>query len=164
MRRFAAPVFGALVLVALVQALWQYTQLPPTVASHFNAAGQPNGWTTRGTHTAVHIFLVLLLAALLEGIARLNRRLPDEYVNIPHREQWLSPENRAATHAWLTDLLRTIGCILLLFFIGLFHQVYRANVAPRPLTLSTGALLFGLVVALTTLLGVTLFRFRKPPP
>lgn len=163
MGRLIAAIFTILVVIALAQAAWQHERLPETVASHFDARGQPDGWMSRNLHTTLHAGLIVFIAVFLEGIARLNRRLPDEYLNIPHRDYWLAPERRAATHAWLVTLLRAIGCTVLLFLIGLFHQVYRANQGAGLLTTSTLIMSLSLLVVLTVLLVACLVRFLRRP-
>ena len=98
-----------------------------------------------------------------EGIARLNRLIPDEYINIPHREYWLAPGRRPETVAWLGTLVRLMGCIVLLFFIGIFHQVYRANMGGGDITPAIAVLSIVMLLGVMAILGATLFRFSRPP-
>src|SRR6185369_1501240 len=102
-------VFLVLVAAALAQALWQHDRLPEKVAAHFNGAGRPDGWLSRGLHTAWHIGTILFLAALFQGMALLPARLPKEYINLPHRDHWLAPERAATTLAWITGTVLLMG-------------------------------------------------------
>ena len=52
--------------------------LPPKVATHFNAAGQPDGWMTRETHTISFIILGLGMSTFIVGCAT-------EFVGFPKR-------------------------------------------------------------------------------
>lgn len=156
--------FLLLALAVSAQALWQHDRLPERVATHFNLAGQADGWMSRDNQTKAHIGLVLFIAVLLEGLARLSPRLPDGLVNLPHRDHWLAPGRRAATHAWLAGLFRLIGCVLMMFFFALFHLVYRANLSSTPmLTGPAGLLVGGLLATVGLLLAAVFLRFARPP-
>ena len=164
MKRPFQILFLALVLAALGQAIWQHQHLPERVAAHFNASGHANGWLSRGQQTALHVGTILFLAGLLQGVTMLQRRLPKDYVNLPHRDHWLAPERAEATRDWIAAAVLGIGCALMLFFLTLFHLVYRANLTSAPqlgstIWLATGALLavvFGVLAALWR-------RFARPP-
>lgn len=161
----ALPIlFLSLALAVIAQAFWQHDRLPERVATHFNAAGQADGWMTRDNQTKAHVGLVLFIAAMIEGLARLSPRLPDGLVNLPRRDHWLAPERRAATHAWLAGLTRLIGCVLMLFFLALFHLVYRANLSDTPLLpASAGLLVGGLLTTIGLLIAGVFLRFARPP-
>lgn len=164
MKGSAQILFLALVLTALGQAAWQHDRLPERVATHFNAAGYPDGWLSRGQQTAWHIGTVLFLAAVFQGIVWLQPRLPKEYVNIPHRDHWLAPERAAATHAWIGGTVLLLGCGLMGFFIALFHLLYRANLSGQPRLGPAVWWLTGVLLATTGLALVALVaRFRRPP-
>lgn len=156
--------FLLLVAAALAQALWQHDRLPARVATHFDLAGRADGWMSRDNQTKAHLGLVLFIAVMLEGLARLSPRLPDGLVNLPHRDYWLAPERRAATHAWIAGLFRLIGCVLMAFFLALFHLVYRANLhgAQMP-TAPAGLLVGGLLATVGLLLAGVFLRFARPP-
>jgi len=157
-------VFFVLVLTAVGQALWQHDRLPPKVAAHFGTSGRADGWLARDTQTTWHIATVLFLAAIIQGVALVHARLPKEYINLPQRDYWLAPERAAATRDWITGAVLFIGCGLLVFFLVLFHLVYRANLDPTPRLSGavwwlTGGLL-GLIAGVTTTL---LVKFRRKP-
>ena len=163
MNRITTVAMLALVLLSLVQAAWQHGRLPATVASHFDGSGKVNGWMPRGTQTAWHLGTVLFMAAMFEGLVRLIARIPDEYINIPHRDYWLAPARRSATVARLGTLVRLTGCVVLLFFVGLFHQVYRVNTGGSDITPAIALLSGVMLVVVLAILGATLFRFSRPP-
>lgn len=157
--------FLALVLAAWGQAVWQHGHLPPRVASHFNAAGKANGWMTRDAQLGWQVGTVTLIAVLLQGIVLLQPRLPRELVNVPNRDFWLSPERRAATDAWVSGVVLSIGCLVLLFFMALFHLVYQANLTPTPqLPAGLHPLSLLLLLASTGIIAATILRFARKPP
>ena len=154
---------ATLILLSVAQAAWQHGRLPETVASHFDASGKANGWMPRGAQTAWHIGTVLFMAALFEGLARINRLIPDELINIPHRGYWLAPVRRADTFARLANMVRLMGCLLLVFFMGLFRQVYRANTGGGFITQAVVLMSAALLVSLAAVGFASLRRFSRPP-
>ncbi|WP_438480363.1 DUF1648 domain-containing protein [Oleiharenicola lentus] len=159
-------VFFALLAIAIGSAIWQHGQLPERVATHFNAAGEANGWLSRGKHTGLQIATLLFMTAIFQGIVALNRTLPKEYINIPHRDHWLAPEHAATTHQLIADMVLQLGCSVVAFFIVLFYFVYRANFTTPPvLTLHTWWLVGALLAALVIILARFMLHFtRKPGP
>jgi uncharacterized membrane protein len=164
MKRVLQVIFLSLVLAALAQGLWQQAHLPERVASHFDGTGRANGWMTRSAFLAWQAGTLLFLAALFESIVLLQTRLPREYVNLPHRDYWLAPERRAATDAWVGSLVLAIGCLVMTFFIALFHQVYRINLEGDPRLLAGVRPLTTLLgLASVTVIALILLRFARKP-
>jgi hypothetical protein len=163
MKRVIAICFVALLGCALAQAFWHFTHLPDRVASRFDFAGRPVGWMSRESMLGWQLFAILFIAGMLEGIARLNRFIPDENINLPHREHWLGPAQRQATMDWIETMVRSTACGVLLLFIVLFHQVYRANLTPGDLTLSTGLILGATLVGVAGLMVACWMRFGRRP-
>jgi serine/threonine-protein kinase len=156
--------FFALVLAALAQALWQHDRLPDRVATHFGAAGQANGWMSRGGHTAWHVGTVLFLASIIEGIILVHARLPKEFINLPQRDFWLAPERATATREWITSAVLLIGCALMGFFIALFQLVYEANLGPAPrLDGTVWWLVGGLTLLMSAVIAALVVKFGRKP-
>ena len=164
MKRWCQLLLVALLLAAVARTLWIQGRLPERVATHFDAAGKPNGWMSRGAHTALQLATFAFVAALAQGLAYGNSRLPKEYLNIPRRDYWLAPERAAATHDWMGAMILLMGCTLLAFFLGVFQLVYRANLAPAPqLDLAIWYLAAGLLVTDALLLALLVGRFLRAP-
>lgn len=78
-------------LIAVV--LVTVSRLPPMVASHFDAAGVPNGWSSRPAYALLLIAIgVLLPLGIIRLIISLTRRGPAR-LNIPARDHWTRPEH-----------------------------------------------------------------------
>jgi uncharacterized membrane protein len=164
MKRYIQRIFFGLVIIALAQATWHYQRLPERVATHFALTGEADGWMPRGEHMAFQVGTVTFVAVFLLGLARFSHKLPDHFINLPHREHWLAPKNRAATFDWLAGMLLGLGSVLLLFFIALFQMLFEANLAPVPrLALQPLPFFAGLFVFFTALVVLLMFRFRRPP-
>lgn len=102
-------------------------QLPATVASHFNAAGTPDGWMSRqGYLSFVQIFGLGLPLAIVAGFA-LSTRLPDWMVNLPHKQFWLGPGQRHETRLFLVRQSVWLSCLTLLLVAGAHGLTLLAN-------------------------------------
>ncbi len=155
----AQRVFIFLLVVMVLHGIYYYPQLPEQVASHFDASGRPNGWMTRGTFVGFYWGMAGLAALIFLGLPRFLRRAPNKRINLPRREYWLAPERRAETVAYLGRQLLWMGSANLIFFIGVFHLAFQANLTDAP-RLSPAA--FQLIVAylIFTLLWVVRFVLR----
>lgn len=163
MKRIIAFCFLSLLVLGVAQAFWHFSQLPEQVASRFDFSGRPVGSMSRQAMLGWQLVALLLVGGMLESIARLNRLIPDENLNLPHRDYWLGPEQREATMTWLENMVRSAGCGVLLLFIVLFHQIYRANRTPGDVTLSTGLILGAVLLGMAALLASLLLRFSRRP-
>lgn len=161
MRSAAKILFLLTVAIALAQAGWHYAHLPETVATHFDLQGKANGWAPRGTHFAMQAGLAVFLGALFGSGGWLLRRVPDQFINIPHRDYWLAPERRAATCLALDNMFSALGIVVMGFFVVLFQQVYVANLTGI-LTLKLMPLIIGQFVFIVGLITIMMFRFRPP--
>jgi uncharacterized membrane protein len=163
-RRFAQIAFFVTTLAAIGLAVQQHGSLPGRVASHFGPDGQPNGWMARDTHTMTQIGITLLIALIFFALASFLPRLPERFINLPHRDYWLAPKRRAETFAWLSGMLLWIGAVLQVFLGWVFREVWQANLTPTPalkmnalwLQVSLAIIVMGLIVTL-------LSRFRQSP-
>lgn len=90
--RFSIPVFlWALVSLFYVGlCVYYYPSLPDRFATHFNMAGEPNGWMGRHGFFLLEAILELGTTLLLVGIYLKIPSFPEEYVNIPEKEIWFS--------------------------------------------------------------------------
>jgi Protein of unknown function (DUF1648) len=103
------------------------TLLPAQVASHFNAAGQPDAWTSRTNHMVMMGFVGLGLPLIMASIFWVVRFLPAAVVNLPHREYWLAPARRPQTAAILLELGLWFVALQNLFFLVIHWLVVAAN-------------------------------------
>jgi uncharacterized membrane protein len=121
----------ATLVAALAAILITSQQLPARVASHFNAAGVPDGWMARSTYMWSMIGMTLGLAAFLLAVFGITRNFPNS-INLPNRDYWLAPERRQETHdtifrygIWLTILTTAL-------FLAIHLSIVAANSAQPP--------------------------------
>ena len=123
-------------------------QLPPAVASHFDGAGRPNGWSSRPGYAAL---LLLIGAGLPLGIVGmvqvLTRRGPGR-LNIPARDYWLRPEHAPEAMRRVRHYMWWLSCILTGTALVLHWLVLGAHRHEPPRLGTTG-----IVVVLLAVVG-----------
>jgi uncharacterized protein DUF1648 len=163
--RLPKSIFVVLAAAAAIHFFSLYSQLPPVVASHFNAHGTPNGWQTKTIFFAFFVGGLVVASIVSFGVPRLIESLPFDLINLPNKEFWLSPEQRPGTLAFLSSHLAWLGCMLLLVEIFAFEFSIRANFQPdkRLDSASLGCVLAAMGVFLIVWLARLLARFGEPP-
>ena len=152
-----------LLWLAIFHMIYSYPLLADRVATHFNAAGRPNGWMTRDCFIAFYAGTVLLTTAVFGFFSLLLPKMPTRMINLPYRDYWLGPERRQASLVYLTEWMQQMGCATLAFLIGLMHQVVCFNIEQQK-TLTQGSwALLAAYLFFTFVWVVRLYvRFRKP--
>ncbi len=120
-------VFGITYLCFLAFLFVSAGQLPPRVATHFNLAGQPDGWMTR---TSYLVFLAVagsLSSMFLIGLFFSMRFFSKGAFNLSRRDYWLAPERRAETFAYLFRQSFWLASMMTVFLAGLHGLTIQAN-------------------------------------
>ena len=153
---------AAVCVFAISESVWAWPRLPEQVASHFDASGNPNGWSAKGGFFALMGGVWLLIVGLFFVLPYWIPRIPDALINMPHKDHWLSPERRGESLAWLRDWMQETGILTLVLMASVHHLTIRAN-------LEEGATLQGFGLWMGVYLGVLVFwllrlllRFKKP--
>jgi uncharacterized membrane protein len=163
MKKLPWIVFALLLVFAIGYIVRTAPHLPPLVASHFNGAGYPSAYMTRGFYTKFTLaFGVGLPAAIVALLSLVYSRTKD--VKLPNRDYWLAPERIAQTRsvlvsfgAWLGSLMVAMVC-----YAHWLILVAHRSVTPH---FSRSLILGGLLAfALLTggLLALLLMAFRLP--
>ena len=107
--------------VALFAALaaWLLVAGPPEVIGHF---GADNG-SPRFDPTPVFVGYMTLIVAFLIGIflsvPAFVRRIPIEFVNVPNRQLWDTPERRAVLARRIGADMYVLGAVSMLLMTGM---------------------------------------------
>lgn len=152
-----------LIGVHLGQLAWYAPRLPATVASHFDAAGNPDGWMPRGPFLGLLGGLSLFYLALFLGIAAIVRRTPVRLVSLPNREYWLAPERADATRRILADEMFKIAAATQALMIVVTQLAIEVGLGRR--TTLSDAFWIALVAYFAVLIWwliALLRRFRLP--
>jgi uncharacterized membrane protein len=141
-----------------------YGSMPDRIASHFDSAGNVDGWSSRSEFailmTALHVMLVLVFGSLQS----LLRRAPDSLINLPHKTWWLAPERREETKAWASNQLAWMGAMTQVLMMGITRISLcvsggDGNAVP---TWALWLLLGGFLLGTAVWLARFYLRFRLP--
>ena len=156
-------IFICLILLALVQTVYFYPLLPEVVASHFNGAGNADGWSSRNGFFAIHLGITALLFVLFGAINLMFGKLPDSWWNLPHKQYWLAPERRETTIRRMRSQMLWFGIISMLLELGVIQLAIQANLDQTG-RLADGILwAIGAYVLLSTIWAVALIRSFSLP-
>lgn len=140
-------------------------QMPERVATHFDAAGAPNGWMTRAEHVRFTLIFGTLMPAFVVGLFTFIRALGGKGLNIPNKDYWLAPERQQATVDFVQRHGIWLAALMVAFIGGVHASILRANAhAPAVLPLSDVGWIagsFGVAVLVWAVLLVT--RFARRP-
>ena len=166
MKAFLYCALAALVVFGVIVHLVYYPHLPDQVASHFNAAGQADGFMSKSNYFAMMICLTVGMPAFLAALAWGIKYMPASMVNVPHKEYWLSPSMRPYTDALNEKILLWVALSTSAFLAVLGHLTNRANCRNEdlPTVLFAAVLLAYLAVVLGVAFGTYYKMLRIPKP
>ena len=161
--RVTWSIFVLLVLFAILFVAGTASGLPPTVASHFDAAGQPNAFMSRSGYVRFVLCVAVGLPALVVAILwTVYSRATD--LKLPNREYWLAPERLDRTRAflvahsvWFGSLLVTLACFVHWLELGANRQQ-----PPHLSNQSFAVVLIAFLIATAAWISALIFAFRRP--
>jgi uncharacterized membrane protein len=157
--RLPRSLFFAMICVAIAQCIRDFPLLPDRIASHFNAAGMPNGWMTKTQFLWTYALVMLPALAVEFWVSHRIATKPDAKLNLPNKEYWLAPERRAETFAYFDRFFAWYGCAFLFVVVSAMGLAMRANFDSPP-RLPAGPILSIIVgfVVFNALAIVTMLR------
>lgn len=164
MLRFGRGLFSILVLGLIVLVPVSLGHLPPVVASHFDGAGVPNGWSSRPAYALLLVTVgALLPLGIIALVSRLTRR-GVEQLNIPARAYWRRPEHGPEAVRRVRAYIWWLGCVMTAAALGVHGLILEAHTHHPPRLSSRGIL----IVLGGVLLGIGLwiggwYRLLRPP-
>ena len=145
-------VFYVLATALIVVVLTTLRRLPLVVASHFDAAGMPNGWSSRPAYAlllvAIGVLLPLTITVFIRGLTRLG----PARLNIPARDYWTRPEHHLEAVRRVRAYVWWLGCIMAGTAL-LIHLLVLDAHTHQPPRLNTSAILLVLAVVLLGVAG-----------
>lgn len=163
-KRSILVVLGALVVLALVQNLWYWTELPVRVATHFNAQGRPNGWMSRDSAVLTMLLFQIGMPVFLVGLGAIISRVPPHMLNVPNREYWCQPERVGQVRSHSINMLGQIAALTSLLLLGVNHLTFLANIKAQPLDTRWSTILLAVFLgAICAIIARMYLHFRVPP-
>ncbi len=161
--RFARFALVALLVVIALQVAYYAPRLPRTVASHFGLDGQPDGWMPKTAFLELYAVIVVITVGPFLLLPLLLKRIPDDLVNLPHKDYWLAPERRDETHRTIAVYLVWFGVGTLMLVSHVMGVSFAASLDPGPASPGTFWWALGLYLAFTVVwLVLFVRRFRQP--
>jgi len=138
---------------------------PDKMATHFDAAGHPNGWMTRSSSEGFFAVFGVGFSAFFIGITYVIRLFPSSTINVPNSEYWRSPEHFGEACEFLFAHSFWLGSFALLWAGAMNYLIVVANRSNPPL-LSTPCVwtLSGLFLAGTIAWVAGILRFFGRAP
>lgn len=158
MNRIPMILFWALVILFVSYVMSSISGLPEQVGTRFGGEGTPNSWMSRNGYVRFILAFGLGVPVFVVGLHYLLARYAGDQFNIPDREYWLAPERRTDTLQFVVQHSWWLGCVMLLFMLGLHHLLLAANRVSPPQLPTIPFIL--LVVAFLTGLGAWIFTLR----
>ena len=125
--RLSRMILFFLLGVFVAQCVYYYPNLPAQMASHFNGAGEPNGWMPKNGYFLFLIGVLLFIFIQLTFLPASIGKLPNSLINLPNKEYWLSEERRSETINVFRHFFEWFNAALIALFIGINQLVIRAN-------------------------------------
>jgi|SRR5581483_4971729 len=155
---------AAMTAAALVHAGLLARTLPERVASHFDFAGQPNGWSARGSFLTSYLGVVALLLLVGVGSGLAFAKLPIRWIDLPNRAYWLDPERRQATVRWMRAWSQWLCAVSIATMTFIWNEIARANQhTPVELGASFTYGVAGFLIVLAAMTGWLVARFARIP-
>ena len=162
----ALVVLVCLTVFAVAFVLYTTRYLPETVATHFGAGNQANGWMSRKSYLSFILSFMIGISAFISFcVGTLPRQFP-QWTNVPNRDYWLAPARRDESLVFLSAHGKRLGCLIVMMMLAMHYVILKANhVQPPTLPVSTfSSVLFGFVLALIWWIVRLYRRFPKQDP
>ncbi len=158
--RLSRMILFFLIALFISQCVYYYPNLPERMASHFNAAGEPDGWMSKQGY---FLFLGGILSFIILEFTLLPwiiRKAPVRLINMPNREFWFADERREETLRVIGSYFEWFSSALLALFIGINQLAIRANLTGENLSAQSWLILGAFLVFVVVWLIKFYRRFR----
>ncbi len=143
-----------LALIAITQSIYFYPQLPDITSSHFDSAGNPNGWMRRETLIMFYLGIMAILAAIFLLIPK----FPNKMRNLPNRDYWLSGDRKEESNKYITSSTLRVGIATFVLLIYVMQLVFEFNVNKVPIL--SESIVWALVLYFV-FLGIWFIKFYR---
>ena len=161
--RLSRIIIYFLIGILIAQTVFYYSSLPEIMASHFDGAGNPNGWMSKSFFLIIQGALLLLIICISFFLPKLINKTPHKWINLPNKDYWLVKERREETITTIAKYHEWFCISLLILFIAVNQLVFQANLEKKPLPSAPMWVILGLFFTFV-IIWLILFigQFRKP--
>jgi uncharacterized membrane protein len=160
--RTPAMIFVVLCLGFIMFLVWSAQLLPERVATHFGMHGLPNGWMSRSWHLWFTGAFGIGISLFIVVLGWFNKFIPQNGINIPNRQYWLSPQRRSQTCNDIFCLMLWLACMMIVFFAGIEFVIIKANqTSPVHLPIGFYILVSGFLVLVLVWSLIMIRHFSK---
>ncbi len=149
--RYARALFIFVLFACVLENVRLWFLSPDVMAAHFNIQGSPDRFVSKIEFFGFEAQTLLVVIAASILIQVLPMILPVQWINIRHREYWLSPERRTNTVDRLSSFGATLSTIILLVIQAGFELAVSANLE-KPI-------LFGAQIMVAFIAGFIILSF-----
>jgi uncharacterized membrane protein len=158
--RLSRMILFFLIGVFVAQCVYYYPNLPEKMASHFNFAGEPDGWMSKQSYFLFLGGILGLIVLEFTFLPWLIGKMPKRLINMPNKEFWFAEERRAETLDIIRHFFEWFSAALLALFIGIDQLVIRANLTGENLSSNSWLILGAFIVFVIVWLIKFYRRFR----
>jgi hypothetical protein len=97
------------------------------MASHFDAYGRPNGWSSKIVFFSIYSGVVLLMAVIQIMTRYSLTKTPVSLISLPYKGYWLAPERRIESIAVLDKYMSGFWSATLIFLICTMDLAFGVN-------------------------------------
>jgi len=149
--------------IFIAQIGFYYPQLPERMASHFDAAGNPDSWMSKKAFVIFELIILSFVVGQFLLVPLLVKKLPVSLVNLPNKDYWMAEERREQTLQIIRNYFEWFAAALLLMFIGVNQLVILANLRQGNLAGGYAWLAVAAFIMFSVVWTIGLMRrFRKP--
>jgi uncharacterized membrane protein len=123
--------FFTLVAVSIAQVVYYYPALPDVMASHFDAGGSANGWSSRNVFFGIYLAMIALLIVVFILLPNWKLASGRFGLQVPNRDYWLAAERREQTLAFFRRQMAILGIAHLLLAIAATQLALLANLGQQ---------------------------------
>ncbi len=120
--RVMVALLAGICAVHLVFALMSYSSLPEKIPMHFNAAGVPDAFASRGVGSWFLLWFVSAgMGLLFTAFSLTLHTMPERYLSLPRKQAFLALPAAAKSRVWAVaafHILVFIAIFMLVFFVA----------------------------------------------
>lgn len=156
--RISRVILILLIVGFISQFVYYYPNLPETIASHYNAAGEADGWMSKQSFIIAEGIILLFIVLEFTLLPSLIEKMPASTLNLPNKEYWLMPERRAELFGKMRIYFEWFAAALLALFIAVNQLVFRANLNKENLSSPAMLTILGIFLAFTIIWLIALTK------